>query len=43
MRTRKKYTREFKEDAVSLVTEKGHKVAEAARNLGIDRRMLAQV
>ena len=42
MRTRKKYTREFKEDAVSLVTEKGHKVAEAARNLGIDRRMLGR-
>jgi transposase len=42
MRTRKQYTREFKEDAVSLVTEKGHKVAEAARNLGIDRRMLGR-
>ncbi len=42
MRTRKKYTREFEEDAVSLVTEKGHKVAEAARNLGIDRRMLGR-
>ena len=42
MTTRKKYTREFKEDAVSLVTEKDHKVAEAARNLGIDRRMLGR-
>ena len=42
MTTRRKYTREFKEDAVSLVTEKGHKVAEAARNLGIDRRLLGR-
>jgi len=42
MRTRQKYTREFKEDAVSLVTEKGYKVSEAARNLGIDRRMLGR-
>ena len=42
MRTRKRYTKEFKEDAVSLVTEKGHKVAEAARNLGLDRRMLGR-
>jgi transposase-like protein len=30
MRTRRQYTREFKEDAVSLVTEQGYKVAEAA-------------
>ena len=42
MTTRRKYTREFKEDAVSLVTEKGHKVAEAVRNLGIDRRLLGR-
>lgn len=39
---RKKYTREFKEDTVRLVTEQGYKVAEAARNLGLDRRMLGR-
>jgi transposase len=42
MTTRKKYTREFKQDAVRLVTEQGYKLAEAARNLGIDRRMLGR-
>ncbi len=42
MKTRKKYTREFKEDAVRLVTEHGYKQTEAARNLGIDRGMLGR-
>jgi transposase len=42
MVTRRKYTREFKEDTVRLVTEQGYKVAEAARNLGLDRRMLGR-
>jgi transposase len=42
MATRKKYTREFKQDAVRLVTEQGYKQAEAARNLGLDRGMLAR-
>lgn len=42
MTTRKKYTREFKEDAVRLVTEQGYRAAEAARNLGLDRGMLAR-
>ena len=42
MTTRKTYTREFKQDAVRLVTEQGYKQAEAARNLGIDRGMLAR-
>ena len=40
MATRKKYTREFKQDAVRLVTEQGYKQTEAARNLGVDRGML---
>ena len=35
MATRKKYTREFKQDAVRLVTEQGYKPSEAARSLGI--------
>ena len=42
MATRKKYTREFKQDAVRLVTEQGYKQTEAARNLGIDRGMLGR-
>ena len=32
---RKRYTKQFKIDAVKLVTEQGYKVSEAARNLGI--------
>ena len=42
MKVRKKYTREFKRDAVGLVTEQGYTKAEAARNLGIDSRMLGR-
>ena len=42
MATRKKYTREFKRDAIRLVTEQGYKQTEAARNLGIDRSMLVR-
>jgi len=42
MTTRKKYTIEFKQDAVRLVTEQGYKQTEAARNLGIDRGMLGR-
>jgi transposase len=32
---RKHYSKQFKIDAVKLVTEQGYKVSEAARNLGI--------
>ena len=42
MTTRKKYTREFKQDAVRLVTEQSYNQSEAARNLGIDRGMLGR-
>jgi len=31
---RKQYSKQFKADAVKLVTEQGYKVSEAARNLG---------
>ena len=34
-KTRRKYTDEFKNEAVKLVTEQGYKITEAARNLGI--------
>ena len=33
---RRGFTKEFKVDAVKLVTEQGYKLSEAARNLGID-------
>ena len=40
MTKRKRYTKEFKLDAVRLVTDQGYKCAEAARNLGINATML---
>jgi transposase len=39
-RKRRSYTREFKLEAVKLVTEKGYSVAEAARSLGIGQTLL---
>ncbi len=42
MTTRKKYSKEFKLDAVSLVTDQGYSRAEAARNLGINANMLCR-
>ena len=41
-RKRKKYTQEFKEEAVKLVTEQGYQVGEAARNLGVHPNMLSR-
>jgi transposase len=37
---RKSYGREFKVEAVGLITEKGYSIAEASRNLGIDYSVL---
>jgi transposase len=37
---KKKYTPEFKMDAVRLITEQGYKTTEAARNLGIHPSVL---
>jgi transposase len=42
MTIRKQYTKEFKLDAVSLVTEQGYSRSEAARSLGINARMLGR-
>ena len=42
MAARKKYTQEFKQDAVRVVLEQGYNQSEAARNLGIDRGMLSR-
>ena len=33
---RNRYSREFKMEAVRLITEKGYSIAEASRNLGVD-------
>ena len=41
-RKRKKYTQEFKEEAVKLVTEYGYQVSEAARNLEVHPNMLSR-
>ena len=39
---RRKYSKEFKLDAISLVLEQGYSRAEAARNLGISDGMLGR-
>jgi transposase len=42
MNNRKKYSKEFKLDAVSLVLEQDYTRTEAAKSLGIDARMLGR-
>jgi len=42
METRKRYSKEFKLDAVSLVTEQGYTRTEAARSLDINANMLGR-
>ena len=39
---RKQYTREFKQEAVRLVTEQGLSIAQAARDLGLNDNVLAR-
>ena len=39
-RQHKRYSAEFKQEAVGLVTEQGYSVAEAARSLGIRSNLL---
>lgn len=39
---KKQYTQEFKESAVKLITEQGYKVAETARNLGVNANVLGR-
>lgn len=36
----KQYTKEFKEEAVALVTEQGYSVPEAAKSLGLNPNLL---
>ena len=40
--TRRRFSDEFKEEAVKLITEQGYKVSEAARNLDINVSMLSR-
>ncbi len=42
MNVRKKYSKEFKLDAISLVSEQGYSQAEAARSLDINGNMLGR-
>ena len=39
---RRRHSRQFKQDAVNLVTEQGYSIAQAARNLGINANMLGR-
>jgi transposase len=39
---RKKYSKEFKLDAIALVKEQGYNQAEAVRNLGLNPNMLGR-
>ena len=39
---RRQYTREFKREAVELVTKQQYTITEAARNLGINTNMLGR-
>ena len=42
MTKRKKYSKEFKLDAIALVVEQNYSQAEASRNLGINPNMLGR-
>ncbi|HIP83140.1 MAG TPA: transposase, partial [Desulfocapsa sulfexigens] len=39
---RRKFTKEFKEEAVKLILEQGYKITEASRNLGIHANLLGR-
>lgn len=41
-RQRRKFSDEFKEEAVKLISEQGYSIAEAARNLGINPNQLGR-
>lgn len=40
-KARKRYSAEFKKEAVELVTVQGYSIAETARNLGVSANMLS--
>jgi len=41
-RSRRKYSEEFKREAVALVTEQGYKLSEAARSVGVNANLLSK-
>ena len=41
-RTRRKYTEEFKAEAVRLIVEEGYSISQAARNLDVNANMLGR-
>ena len=41
-RKRSSYTEDFKREAVTLVTEQGYKISEAARSLGIGSNLIGR-
>ena len=41
-KTRRRYTAEYKEEAVKLITEEGYSISQAARNLDMNANLLAR-
>jgi len=41
-KSRRKFSKEFKEDAVKLISEQGYQISEASRNLGIHANLLGR-
>ena len=39
---RKKYTKEFKDEAVKLITDQGYSFADAGRNLGLNPNLISR-
>lgn len=39
---RRNHSKEFKEEAVKLITEQGYRISEASRNLGINANLLGR-
>lgn len=39
---RRRFTKEFKQDSVKMITEHGHSIAEVAKNLGINYNLLCR-
>ena len=42
VKSRRRFSKEFKEEAVKLVTEKGYRISEAARSLDIHPNLLSR-
>ena len=42
MKEKKKYSKEFKLDAISLVKDQGYTFTEAGKSLGIDRQLISR-